>query len=74
MKKKMLLLVSVGAMVLSAALLITPAKAFSRNCTTCTGLDSKGNTITATCEVRPIDACICPLTGTITNNGCLHFP
>lgn len=74
MRKKMLLLVSVGAVILSVALLIAPANAFSPHCTTCTGLDSSGNPITATCKVRPIDACICPLTGTITNNGCLHFP
>lgn len=74
-KKKILLLVSLGAMVLSAALLTTPASAnFTSHCTSCTAIDSSGNTITSGCHVAPIDACFCPLSGHIISNNCLRLP
>lgn len=74
MRKKMLLLVSVGAMILSVALLIAPANAFTPHCTSCSALDSNGNTVTATCHVRPVDSCFCPLSGQIISNNCLRIP
>lgn len=74
-KKKILLLVSLGAMVLSAALLTTPASAnFTSHCTSCTVIDSSGNTVTSGCHIAPIDACFCPLSGKIVKDNCLFFP
>ncbi|HLJ25414.1 MAG TPA: hypothetical protein VKY85_01770 [Candidatus Angelobacter sp.] len=75
MKKKMLLLGSFGAMLLSAALLVMPADAsVTSHCTGCTAIDSTGATVTSTCHVRPIDSCFCPLTGTIISNNCSRLP
>lgn len=74
-KKKILLLVSLAAMVLSAALLTTPASAnFTSHCTSCTVIDSSGNTVTSGCHIAPIDACFCPLSGKIVKDNCLFFP
>ena len=61
----MLLLVSAGAMVLSTALLIAPAKAVTLGCGQCSALNSKGHKVSANCQIMPIDSCICPLSGTI---------
>lgn len=70
-KNKMLLWLSLAAMLMSAVLLIAPANAsVTSHCTHCTAVDSTGATVTATCHVRPIDGCFCPLTGTITFNNC----
>lgn len=73
MKKKALLFVSFAAMLLSAALLITPAGAsITSHCTTCTAAIG-GSTITANCQIRPRDACVCPLSGQIVSNNCLFL-
>lgn len=75
MKKKMLLLVTIAALVCSFALLISPASAsVTSHCTSCTGLDANGNQVTSTCRVAPIDACFCPLSGHIISNNCLRLP
>jgi hypothetical protein len=71
MKKKTLLLASIAATLLSVALLIAPANAVvTAGCTKCTATDSTGKSVTANCQVAPIDSCFCPLSGTITKNGC----
>jgi hypothetical protein len=70
-QKKILLLGSFGAMLLSATLLISPANAgILSHCTSCTAISATGAHVTATCHVAPIDACFCPLTGTIVKNNC----
>ena len=75
MKKKMLLLVSIVAVLLSGALLIAPANAsVTSHCTSCTAVDSNGNSVTSRCRIAPVDSCSCPLTGKITFNNCLHLP
>jgi hypothetical protein len=74
MKKKMLLLGSIGAMLLSAALLVMPANAaITSTCSGCTFLDSNGNLVTVACKVRPIDLCSCPVIGNLVRNNCLHL-
>jgi hypothetical protein len=74
-KKKVLLLVSVCAMILSLALLMSPASAsVTSHCTSCTALDSNGNAVTSTCHVAPVDSCFCPLSGKIIQNNCLRLP
>jgi hypothetical protein len=73
-KKKMLLLGSLGAMLLSAALLVVPANAaIGSHCTHCTAIDSNGVSVTAVCHVRPVDACFCPLSGRIIQNNCFFI-
>lgn len=58
-------------MLLSVALLVVPANArVTLHCTSCTVIDSTGATVTATCHVRPVDSCFCPLSGRIISNNC----
>ena len=74
-KKRMLLFASFAAVILSLALLITPAGAsVTSHCTSCTAIDSTGAKVTSTCHVAPIDACFCPLSGQIISNNCLRLP
>lgn len=74
MKRKMLLLGSIVATLLSSVLLIAPANAGAAfTCTDCTGVDSNGHKVKANCQVQPIDSCFCPLSGTITQNNCRPF-
>lgn len=70
MKRKMLLLASIAATLLSSVLLIAPANAVGFICTDCSGIDSNGHKVKANCQVQPIDSCFCPLSGTITQNNC----
>jgi len=71
-KKKALLFGSVAAMLLTSALLMTPANAqgILRHCTSSTAVTSAGTKVTSKCQVAPIDACFCPLSGTIISNNC----
>jgi hypothetical protein len=71
MKKKMLVLGSFGAMLLSAALLFTPpsAKAFPHRCTTCSK-HVNGGTQVAVCEPLTADSCSCPLPPPLVSNSC----
>lgn len=64
MKKKMLLCASVGAMLLSTAMLILPASGQTGG--RCSGC-SRG-TVTSGCKVVGQDSCFCPLTNPTTNN------
>ena len=71
MKKKMLVLGSFGAMLLSAALLVTPpsAKASIHRCSTCSK-SVNGTVKTATCEPLTADSCVCPLSAPLLTNSC----
>lgn len=71
-KRKVLLLTSLFAIIFGVALLIAPDYATAGfRCTTCTAVDSSGNRVSANCQVAPVDSCFCPLSGTIVKNGCL---
>jgi hypothetical protein len=67
MKKKALLLASLGAMFLSTALLVTPSSASSiiHRCSFCSNA-----TKTAACEPLTADSCICPLPRPLKTNSC----
>lgn len=73
MKNKMLMLGSLGAILLSAALLITPAGATtSAFCTTCTKLVNGGSALeVASCQVSTTHECFCPLQPPLHSNTCL---
>jgi len=68
---KVLLLGSFAAMILSAALLITPARAsVSSHCTNCSKLINGTTLEVADCKVTGVDGCFCPLTPPLFSNNC----
>ena len=73
MKNKMLMLASVGAILLSGALLITPAGAASSSfCTTCSKLVNGGTALeVADCKVTSVAECFCPLQPPLFSNTCI---
>lgn len=71
MKKKVLVLGSVVAMIVSTALLTTPVNAqVAKNCTTCAAIFSNGEVAIASCIPQGVHPCICPLAGRILANHC----
>ncbi|HEY6350577.1 MAG TPA: hypothetical protein VI636_14315 [Candidatus Angelobacter sp.] len=70
----MLLLVSVVAMILSAALLITPANAsITSHCTDCTKLVAPTVVEVAACKPTGVDGCYCPLPPPLLSNNCFFI-
>jgi hypothetical protein len=73
MKNKMLMLGSVGAILLSGVLLITPAGATASSfCTTCSKLVGGGTAVeVSNCAVSTMHVCFCPLPPPLLSNTCL---
>lgn len=72
MKNKMLMLGSMGAVLLSAALLITPARAsVSSFCTTCAKLINGTTLEVADCKAVATTECFCPLQPLLFYNNCI---
>ncbi|HLJ29742.1 MAG TPA: hypothetical protein VKY85_23745 [Candidatus Angelobacter sp.] len=70
MKKKMLLLGSFSAMLLSAVMLIMPANASAGSSCTSKGCEqNSGHLLFASCEAVANGGCVCPLPHP-TFNGC----
>lgn len=73
MKNKMLMLGSMGAVLLSAALLITPASASASSfCTDCAKLINGTVLVVSECKVSAtVSECYCPLQPPLYFNNCL---
>ncbi len=70
-KKKMLLLGSFAAMLLSAVLLVMPVNAsVTSHCTDCTKLINGTALEVATCKPTGVDGCFCPLPPPLFSNNC----
>jgi hypothetical protein len=72
-KKKILMLGSVVAILLSGALLITPASAATSSfCTTCSKLVNGGSALLVSeCKTSTTQVCFCPLQPPLFSNTCV---
>lgn len=73
MKNKMLMLGSMSAILLSAALLITPASvSASSDCTTCAKLINGTTLEVQDCRIVTPTECFCPLQPPLFYNNCTN--